>query len=46
MRRPHSVIPSENASPVRTEGSRHVTSTVTPRASTTSLRFAQNDVVV
>jgi hypothetical protein len=46
MRHPHCVIPSENASPARTDGSRHEILTVTARASSTPLRFAQNDGVV
>jgi hypothetical protein len=45
MRRPHSVIPSENATPARTDGSRHEILTVTPGASSTPLCFAQNDGV-
>jgi hypothetical protein len=43
MRQFHPVIPSENASPARTEGSRHDILTVTPQASSTPRRFAQND---
>jgi hypothetical protein len=46
MRPPHSFIPIENASPVRNDGSRHEILTVTPRASSSPLRFVQNDGVV
>jgi len=46
MRRPYSVIPSEIASPARTDGSRHEILTLMPRASPTRLRFAQNAGVV
>jgi hypothetical protein len=42
MSRLRSVIPSENGSPARTDGSRHEILTVPPRASSTPLCFAQN----
>ena len=38
-----SVIPSENASPARTEESRHETLMVTQQDSSSPLRFAQNN---
>ena len=38
-----SVIPSENASPARTEEFRHETLMVTQQDSSSPLRFAQND---
>jgi len=38
-----SVIPSENASPARTEESPHETLMVTQQDSSSPLRFAQND---
>jgi hypothetical protein len=43
MRLPRFVIPSENASPARTEESRHETLMVTQRDSSSPLCFAQND---
>ena len=42
MRRLRSVIPSENGSPARTDGSQSEILRVAPRASSTPLRFAQN----
>jgi hypothetical protein len=44
--RHHAVIPSENASPARTDGSRHEILTLALRASSTPLRFTPRITVL